>query len=161
MPCHGSHSRQPHIRLLWAYLPVTYAHMGHSILNPYVAFGGTCREAMTFYQSVLGGDLVMSTVGETMGTDSTAIMHAKLEFDGMTLMGSDDNEENKVIVGNNVSLSLSGDDEASLTKAFNGLSEGGTVSLPLAKQIWGDMFGMFTDKFGMHWMVNINAPKAA
>ena len=52
-----------------------------------------------------------------------------------------------------------GDDDAKLTEYFNKLSEGGHVDMPLAKQFWGDTFGQLTDKFGMHWMVNITAKK--
>jgi PhnB protein len=62
-------------------------------------------------------------------------------------------------VGNNVHLSLIGSDEANLTRYFNRLSEGGTVDMPLEKQFWGDAFGMLTDKFGVHWMVNISAER--
>ena len=54
-------------------------------------------------------------------------------------------------------LSLQGDDSAKLTGYFNGLAAGGKVDMPLAKQFWGDTFGMLTDRFGVHWMVNISA----
>jgi PhnB protein len=58
-----------------------------------------------------------------------------------------------------IDLSLSGSDEAKLKKYFDALSEGGNVQMPLEKQFWGDTFGMLTDKYGIEWMVNVNAPK--
>ena len=55
------------------------------------------------------------------------------------------------------SLSLSGDDEAELRGYWDGLTEAGTVAVPLEKAPWGDNFGMCTDRFGVPWMVNIAA----
>ena len=57
--------------------------------------------------------------------------------------------------GNNVTISLSGDDAESLRSRFEGLAEGGTVDMPLEKQVWGDEFGQLTDRFGIGWLVNI------
>lgn len=62
------------------------------------------------------------------------------------------------VVGNNVTLSLMGDDEATLRSAFEKLSAGGTVQMPLEKQMWGDTYGAFTDRFGVNWQVNISSP---
>jgi PhnB protein len=62
---------------------------------------------------------------------------------------------NPVHMGDNVHMSIVGSEEALLTKYFNALAEGGKVDMPLAKQFWGDTFGMCTDKFGLHWMINI------
>ncbi len=62
--------------------------------------------------------------------------------------------------GTNMSMALNGDNEAELTGYFNKLSAGGTIKVPLAKAPWGDTFGMFTDKFGIEWMVNIVGKKA-
>jgi PhnB protein len=61
--------------------------------------------------------------------------------------------------GTNVGVSLSGDNEAELTAYYQKLSAGGTVTMPLDKAPWGDSFGMFIDKFGVSWLVNITAPK--
>ncbi len=59
-----------------------------------------------------------------------------------------------------MSMSLSGDNEAELTTYFEKLMDGGAVTMPLAKAIWGDSFGMGTDKFGVQWLVNIVGQKA-
>ncbi len=130
-------------------------------LAPYLNFSGNTREAMEFYQSVLGGKLTMQTFGEsgmpTPAEDKDKIMHADLKNDALSFMASDGNKEHPVHVGNNIHMSIVGTDEALLTKYFNGLAQGGKVDLPLAKQFWGDTFGMLTDKFGVHWMVNISS----
>ena len=83
------------------------------------------------------------------------IVHAALETDSLSLMASDTHPDEPPSVGNNVHLSLTGQDANKLTEIFKGLSQGGNVDMPLAKQFWGDTFGMVTDKFGVHWMVNI------
>ncbi|MEO7617663.1 MAG: VOC family protein, partial [Candidatus Saccharibacteria bacterium] len=87
------------------------------------------------------------------------IMHAMLDNGLLTMMASDNMPGQKINFGDSVSLSIAGEDEAQLTKFFHGLSEGGQITMPLAKQVWGDTFGMFTDKYGIHWMVNIAASK--
>ncbi len=130
-------------------------------LAPYLNFNGNAKEAMEFYQSVLGGKLYIQTFGDAKMAKNDAekdlTVHAALTADGISLYASDGHPETKVVFGDNVHLSLMGNDEATLTKYFNGLSAGGNVDMPLAKQFWGDTFGMLTDKFGVHWMVNIGS----
>ena len=134
-----------------------------SRLNPYISFQGTARAALEFYQSVFGGTLTLNTFGEFGAGDAPhadQIMHGMLETeDGFTLMGSDVPEGMKdVTVGNNIVVSLSGDDEK-LRDYWEKLSSAGTVSMPLEKQVWGDEYGACTDQFGIDWMVNIGAPR--
>ena len=133
-------------------------------LNPYISFKSNAREAIQFYKSVFGGELTMSTfkeyhASEDPGEDNL-IMHALLETgNGMTLMASDTPNRMEYRPGTNISVSLSGDNEAELTAYYQKLSEGGMATMPLAKAPWGDSFGMCTDKFGIGWLVNISAPK--
>lgn len=87
-------------------------------------------------------------------------MHASLDNGALTIFASDGQQNEDVVEGTNVNLSISGSDEALLTKYFAGLSDGGTVTHPLQKEVWGDIFGHFTDKFGFHWMINITQPKS-
>ncbi len=134
------------------------------MLNAYLIFSGECEEAMTFYQSVLGGELKMSRYSEMPGmpvaeADKNKIIHALLENDTLTFMASDDNEKSPVQKGNNFHMSISGTDNETLTGYFNKLSEGGHVDMPLEKAPWGDTFGMLTDKYGIHWMINITQAK--
>lgn len=134
-----------------------------TILCPYLNFEGNAREAMTFYHSVLGGELTFQTCGEafpdTPAEHKDRIMHAHLASESINVMASDTfpDQGTQFVAGNNVHLSLIGSDEDSLREYFNKLADGGTVGMPLQKQFWGDTFGMVTDKFGIHWMVNISA----
>jgi len=130
-----------------------------SRLNPYIGFANNAREAMEFYRDVFGGELTLSTFGE-MGAaasgEENKVMHAQLETpSGFTLMGSDTPAGMTRPEGSNISISLSGDD-AGLRTYFEKLSAGGSVTMPLEKQVWGDEFGMCVDPYGVSWMVNIS-----
>jgi PhnB protein len=131
------------------------------MLTPYLNFNGQAGEAMRFYHSVLGGELTMQTFGETKMAqkpeENDLIVHATLKYEGLTFMASDAMPSRQVKFGDNVHMSITGDDKAKLTKIFDGLAKGGKVDMPLAKQFWGDTYGQLTDKFGVHWMVNITA----
>jgi PhnB protein len=131
-------------------------------LNPYLAFKDTARQSIEFYHTVFGGNLTVQTFKEAhTPTDDDLVMHAMLETDtGIVLMASDTPSGMEYKPGTNVSISLSGDNEAELRGYWDKLSEGATTTLPLEKAPWGDTFGMLTDKFGIQWMVNISAPKA-
>jgi PhnB protein len=132
-------------------------------LNPYIGFKGHARDAMEFYQSVFGGDLRVSTFGEfgaPEGVDANQVMHAQLETpQGFTLMASDTPAQMPYNPGETMSVSLSGEDGDALHGWWEKLSNGGQVTMPLEKQMWGDEFGMCTDRFGIAWMVNITQPK--
>ena len=114
---------------------------------------------MKFYQSVLGGELSMQTFGEAKmaksPTEERLIVHAALKNGALTFMASDTHPSTKAKFGDNVHMSITGQESGRLTRIFKELSQGGKVDMPLAKQFWGDTFGMVTDKFGVHWMVNI------
>lgn len=134
-----------------------------SRLNPYLGFAGSAREAMQFYKNAFGGELAINTYGDfgQAGTPNEhLIMHAQLETPaGFTLMAADSTEGTDT-PDSDISISLSGDDEAELRGYWSKLSDGGSVSLELAPQMWGDTFGMCTDRFGVKWMVNIAAQPA-
>ena len=135
-----------------------------SRLNPYISFVDNARQAMEFYQGVFGGNLAMNTFGEYGAADSPdadKIMHAMLETDsGFALMGADTPAGMAHNPGDNIAVSLSGDDADELRGYWEKLSDEGTVSVPLEKQMWGDEFGMCVDRFGIGWMVNIGQPQA-
>ena len=86
------------------------------------------------------------------------IMHVSLPISKETvLMGSDTSEafgQQAAIAGTNFSVSINTESEAEAQKLFDGLSNGGKVTMPLEKTFWGAFFGMFIDKFGILWMVN-------
>lgn len=127
-------------------------------LNPYLALDGTCREAMEHYHSILGGELSAMTFGEAQGgaefPGSDKVMHASIVTDdGMVLFASDTMEGMPQTPGDTASVSISGDDPR-LPEFFTRLSEGGQVLVPMEKQMWGDTYGMFRDRFGVLWHIN-------
>jgi len=131
-------------------------------LNPYLSFKGNAREAMGFYHSVFGGELTISTFAELHAavdpSENDLVMHSQLTGDnGIVFMGSDTPSHMPYQAPAGISISLSGDDEPLLSGYFTQLSDGGTVMQPLEKAPWGDMFGMFTDRFGITWLVNVSA----
>lgn len=130
------------------------------LLNPYFSFRDTAEEAMTFYRSVFGGELSISRFSEYGASDDPAeqdkVMHAMLTTGtGMVLMGSDTPNSMDLTVGDNVSVSVSGDDEALMRGWWEALGAGGTVTMPLEEAPWGGLFGMCTDRFGTHWMFSV------
>jgi PhnB protein len=128
-------------------------------LNPYLRFRDEARAAMTYYQEVLGGQLEISTFGEfgePSAPGADLVMHASLVTPhGLTLMASDTPPGMELSPGTSMTVSLSGDEEE-LRDWFEKLADGGTVTMPMAKQPWGDEFGMLTDRFGVPWMVNLS-----
>ncbi|HMU27689.1 MAG TPA: VOC family protein [Solirubrobacterales bacterium] len=128
-------------------------------LNPYLNFREEAREAMTFYQSVLGGELTINSFADFHASEDPAeqekVMHAHLvTADGFNLMGADTPNSMEFNGQSGVSVSLSGDDEETLRRWFEGLSEGGTVVMPFEQAPWGATFGMVVDRFGTSWLVN-------
>lgn len=130
-----------------------------SRLNPYISFPGNAREAMEFYRDVFGGALTLNTFGEFSTPDAPEadkIMHGMLETNGgFVIMGADTPPGMPYNPGDNVAVCLSGDDADELRGYWEKLADGGHVSVPLEKQMWGDEFGMCADRYGVGWMVNI------
>jgi PhnB protein len=136
-----------------------------SVLNPYISFRDNARQALEFYRDVFGGNLNVNTFGQygdpkAPGADN--VMHGQLDTgNGFTLMASDTPPGMDFNEGaGNITISLSGDDEQELRGYWDKLSDGGTVTMPFEKQMWGDLFGMCTDKFGVPWMVDVVQPQS-
>jgi PhnB protein len=134
-------------------------------LNPYLNFNGKTEEAFNFYRSVFGGEFAVimrfkDIPKEYKGPDheDNKIMHVALPIaGGSVLMGSDVPESmGNVINGNNVQISISPSSKEEADKLFNGLSAGGKVVMPMSDAFWGAYFGMFTDKYGINWMINVD-----
>jgi PhnB protein len=138
-----------------------------TILNPYISFRDNAREAMNFYQSVFGGELTLSTFADFQASEDPAeaekIMHGMLTTtQGLVLMGADTPNSMEYHPGSSISISLSGDDEGELRGFYEKLSaDGGSVTVPMEKSPWGDVFGMCTDRYGVAWLVNVNSAQAA
>lgn len=145
-------------------------------INPYLTFNGTCREAFEFYQKTLDGEIIAMMPFSEMPTDvaETAadsegcaggvtedmkdhIMHACLQVGDIMLMASDAPDgEFKPSQGIHVALGVDTVEEAE--RIYAGLSEGGTVVMPLEETFWAKRFAMFTDKYGTPWMINCDKP---
>ncbi|MFF8844032.1 VOC family protein [Streptomyces sp. NPDC015127] len=136
-----------------------------SRLNPYISFSGEAKQAVEFYKDVFGGNLRINTYGD-FGSEAPPgfndkVMHSMLETDkGFTLMCADTPPGAEYKQGNNIAVSVSGENADELRGYWEKLSAGGNVTVPLEKQMWGDVFGMCTDKFGIAWMININQGQA-
>lgn len=138
-------------------------------INPYLIFNGDCEAAFLLYKSVFGGEFeqiskfgdMPSTSGPEMSdADKNRVMHVSYNIGNSVLMGSDSNSQSgDVIIGTNVSISINAISKEETERIYNGLSVGGTITMPLQNTFWGAYFGMFIDKFGINWMINFDEPK--
>ncbi len=137
-------------------------------VNPYLTFNGTCEKAFEFYKTIFGGTFQFSgrfsemppnsEMPPILDEDKNKIMHISLPISTETiLMGSDVLNGEDIIEGNNCTISINCITTDEVNKIFRGLSAGGKVTMPLNKTFWGSYFGMFTDKFGIHWMIGCEA----
>ncbi len=138
-------------------------------VNIYLNFNGNCLEAFNFYKLVFGGEFsYISTLGEMPQQEGmpplpesakNQIMHVNLPISQETvLMGSDVSEafgQPAAVFGNNFSISINTDTKEEANRLFEGLSQGGQTTMPLGETFWGAYFGMFVDKFGINWMINM------
>ena len=129
-------------------------------INSYLTFNGNCRDAMSFYRDCLGGALVLQTVGESPLAEQmpeqmkNCILHSTLTNDALVLLGSDMAPASGVVRGNSVSLSLDCGTEDEIRDCYQRLSFGGQIDCPLEETFWGALFGVLTDRFGNHWLLN-------
>lgn len=135
-------------------------------VNTYLNFNGNCEEAFNFYKSVFGGEFnyigrfsEMPKGGgfEVPESYKNKIMHIGLSIGNTVLMGCDTIEGDwapPFVQGNNFSISIHPDSKKEADELFHNLSAGGQVTMPMDDTFWGDYFGMFTDKFGINWMIN-------
>lgn len=141
-------------------------------LNSYLSFKGTCEEAFNFYKSVFGKEFLFvgrfKDMPETLAypvpeSDKEKIMHISLPISNESVIFGCDTPQaldNSVISGNKISLSIETDSMEEAIRIFNGLSDGGIVTMPLGRTFWDAYYGMFTDKFGINWMVNYDLLKS-
>ena len=137
-------------------------------VNIYLNFNGNCEEAFNFYKSAFGGEfqyigrfneMPPSENNPMPESEGEKIMHVSLPIDkGTYIMGSDTGGEwaPGFVPGNNFSISVNTGGKEEAEKLFNGLSDGGKVTMPLSKTFWSEYFGMFTDKFEINWMVSFD-----
>lgn len=128
----------------------------------YLSFAGSAREAMTFYRSVFGGELTISTFADFGMSDQPAdgVMHSELRTEGVTVMGADAFGEPAEGWGRNRIQAAFMSDEVDRVTGFyeSFLERGSEVVQPLEKQVWGDLYGEVVDPWGVAWMFNIAVP---
>lgn len=143
------------------------------LVNPYLNFNGNTEEVFNFYKSIFGGEFVAVMrfkdlpAGENLedgcadgitDDEGNKIMHIALNIGSTTLMGTDVPASMEAVkFGTNVSLCISADNKADADRFFAGLSEGGTIQMPMQDTFWGDYYGMLTDKYATQWMISFNA----
>ena len=134
-------------------------------INTYLTFNGNCEEAFNFYKSVFGGefehigkfkDMPESPEFPVAESDKERIMYISFPIGNTMLMGSDTGGDWSANFkqGNNFSVSINTENKNEADRLFNELSEGGKIMMPMNKTFWDSYFGMFTDKFGIQWMVS-------
>lgn len=140
-------------------------------INSYLTFNGNAEEAFNFYRAIFGGEFTElqrfkdnpenSNFSEE---EKNKIMHISLPIGNTILMGADNVMQNKgqsFLQGNNFSLSIAPSSEAEAKRLFDGLANGGKITMPLNKTFWNAYFGMLVDPFGIQWLVNYEYPKNA
>jgi PhnB protein len=133
-------------------------------LIPYITFNGNCEEALNFYRSIFGGEIIsIGRYGDSpMKVDEKhkqKVLHARIQIGDYLLMASDSMPDKAPVLGNNISLSIELDEAAAMETAYSKLSEGGKKTMPLGDMFWGARFGMLTDKYGIHWIFNCEKKK--
>ncbi|GAB3931331.1 VOC family protein [Mucilaginibacter myungsuensis] len=136
-----------------------------STINPYINFDGRCREAMTFYKDIFGGELILNQVGGSPMEpyhkgDPAAIYHSSLVNGPIVLMGTDMTGPPGYQKGNNISMAIACSSAEDARNFFDKLAEGGRVVMPLEKTFWAELFGDVVDKFGIEWMLNYDGAAA-
>jgi PhnB protein len=135
-------------------------------INPHINFNGNAEEAFTFYKSIFGGEFVnimrfkdlASPEFPVAENEANKIMHIALPIGKNILMANDVPEsmgrtnENE----NRSKISISAESKEEADKLFNGLSEDGTIEMPITDSPWGSYFGMFRDKYGIEWMIDFD-----
>jgi PhnB protein len=137
--------------------------------TPYLNFPGTCEEAFNFYKKIFGGSIDFIGRFKEMPPETPVpkgyedkVMHISMNVNGQPfLLGSDAPEGfgETFTVGNNVQLALDPADEAEARKWYDGLREGGNVTMELAPTFWAKLFGMVKDRYGIRWMISYGQPE--
>jgi PhnB protein len=132
-------------------------------INAYLIFNGNCREAMTFYQKCLGADLQLLPFSDSPGGNipqeaRDRVMHARLAKGPTVIMASDNMPGMAFQQGNNFFISLNCENVEEVEKLFSSLSVKGQVKQAPQETFWAARFAMFTDQFGINWMLNLYKP---
>lgn len=137
-------------------------------LNIYIYFNGNCREAVEFYAKVFETDPPRIMAFGDAPPDPNyplpeeakhLVMHAELNIAGSNVMFSDTFPGSPFTVGDNISLTVVGKDQAKITKYYNELKQGGQVNMELQETFWTKCYGSVTDKYGIPWQLSLEESK--
>ena len=134
--------------------------------HPYLYFGGNCRDALTRYQEIFGGELVLLRMKDVPAGEpvpagqADLIMHAALKVGDDLLMASDDPTTDSFGPVQGMQVNYAVADAGEAKRVFEALAEGGEITLPIGETFWSPMFGMCVDRFGTPWMVSAEASPA-
>ena len=135
-------------------------------VQAYISFDGRCEEALAFYKKSIGAE-VSGLMRWRDSPDASMkgppgyeekVMNVSFRVGETLLMADDGMGENKAEY-KGMTLAIEVADDVEAKRIFTALSEGGKVMMPLMKTFWSTSFGMLTDKFGVPWMVNVQASK--
>ena len=135
-------------------------------VQPYLYFDGRCEEALEFYRQALGAEVQMlmrfkdspepAPPGMMPPGTENKVMHVTFKIGNSSIMASDGSCMGKASF-QGISLALSLPSDAEAQRAFTALSEGGQVQMPLTKTFFSSSFGMVADRFGVSWMIVVEA----
>jgi PhnB protein len=138
---------------------------------PYLTFNGNTEEALNYYKSVLGGEIVsLSRFKDAPPMDGVEMTEESLNLvmnaayvinEYITIMASDGHPSfDEIPFGENISLAITAETKEEANAIFKGLSADGVITMPLNETFWGSYFGMCEDKFGVNWMINYELNEA-
>jgi PhnB protein len=135
-------------------------------VTPYLKFNGRCEEAINFYKSELGAEVIallrfkenMPPADRVPPNWDNKVMHSCFKIGDTQIMATDGDCADKAGFSG-VTLSIQVNSAGEAEHAFNGLSKGGQVKMPLGKTFFSPSFGMVEDRFGVSWMV-VTSPTA-
>lgn len=135
-------------------------------VQPYLFFNGRCEEAIEYYRTALGAELLMllrfkdspepCEPGKMPPGSEDKVMHSSFRIGETTVMASDGFCGGQPSF-QGFSLSIAVPDEAEADRLFTALADGGQVQMPLAKTFFSPRFGMVADRFGVPWMIVVEA----
>lgn len=131
-------------------------------VTPYIAFQGSCEEAINFYKDCMNGEILyMGRYGESpMSSEGIEdkILHCTLKIGDTHVMACDNMAGEAEATGSNISLAVGSSDVDQVEEMFGKMAEGGYITMPLQETHWAYRFGMLTDKYGINWMFNCDKP---
>jgi len=135
--------------------------------HPYLNFDGQAEEAFNFYKSIFGGEFIfLKKICDAPDSEQFSeeernrVMHVALPINEHTILMASDcvpSAGHVLNSGNNIYINIAAESREEADRLFNGLSNGGTIEMPMEDQFWGDYFGSFKDKFGIQWMINFGS----